>query len=111
MVNSYTANIDREVSPNDRLSFALFLAAALHTAFYLASPSTMYPPNSLQNTGVTLAQHRIDVAQMILITLRRSIVESGSSAEKQLLASTADPSSVISQIGAAYPKPQRRKKS
>ena len=67
--------------------------------------------DSSQTLEVTLVQHRIDdrpddpdyLAQI-------NQIESGSSAEKQLLASTADPSSVISQIGAAYPNSHQRKK-
>tara|TARA_B100000405_G_scaffold61095_1_gene41646 strand:- start:623 stop:1519 length:897 start_codon:yes stop_codon:yes gene_type:complete len=112
MVNSYPANTDREVSPSDRLSFALFLAAALHTALLFGVTFDYVSSQTVSKTlEVTLAQHRIDdrpddpdyLAQI-------NQIESGSSAEKQLLASTADPSSVISQIGAAYPKSQRWKK-
>ena len=112
MVNSYPANTDREVSPSDRLSFALFLAAALHTALLFGVTFEYVSSQTVSQTlEVTLVQHRIDdrpddpdyLAQI-------NQIESGSSAEKQLLASTADPSSVISQIGAAYPKSQRWKK-
>ena len=112
MVNSYPANIDREVSPSDRLSFALFLAAALHTALLFGVTFEYVSSQTVSQTlEVTLVQHRIDdrpddpdyLAQI-------NQIESGSSAEKQLLASTADRSSVISQIGAAYPKSQRWKK-
>ena len=61
MVNSYPANIDREVSPSDRLSFALFLAAALHTALLFGVTFDYVSSQTVSKTlEVTLAQHQID---------------------------------------------------
>ncbi len=111
MVNAYPANIDREVGPSDRLNFTLFLAAALHTALIFGVTFDHVSSETVSQTlEVTLAQHRIEdhpddpdyLAQI-------NQIGSGSMAEKQLLASTADPSSVNTNIGAAYPKSQRRK--